>query len=129
MRCGRQRKKVLVAAGGGLLLAALAACLFLSRIPCGYFDLAAMMAGHDSEDAVFFAGGSVTMKSCCGDMPFGTYSRRPDGSWRWHYRHGERDLFPQDFLLRPGLLSVKVSFTNSAEVYTLKRKFWSPRQH
>ena len=130
MRYNQHLKKVSIGLAGALLLVALAASLFLSRTPYGYFDLTTMMPGHDSEDTVLFSGGSVTMKSCCGDMAFGIYSRASNGSWKWHYKHGEKDpLAPMDFLVRPGILSVKIISTNSDGPYVLKRKLRSPRQH
>jgi hypothetical protein len=130
MRHGHRLRKMLLATAGALLFAALALGVFLSQTPYGYFDLTTMMPGHDSEDTVLFANGSVTMKSCCGDMALGSYSRASNGSWRWHYKHGPDNRLPQmDFLLEPGILSVKVISTNWVESYILKRKLTKPRQH
>src|SRR5690349_1345717 len=109
MRYSHQVKRVSLVAVGGLLVLGLALVILLNRKPYGYFDLTAMMPGHASDDTVLFCGGSVTMKTCCGDMYFGSYSRAADGVWKWFYKHGEKDpLGPTVFSVKPGFLSVKV---------------------
>lgn len=39
---------------------------------------------HDPYDTLKFSHGVVTLQTCCGDGPWGTYSQAADGSWIWH---------------------------------------------
>jgi hypothetical protein len=51
--------------------------------PSGYVEGYSIIR-HETNDALEFAGGKVTAKTCCGDFPMGTYERMADGRWIWH---------------------------------------------
>ena len=45
---------------------------------------------HSQDDVVEFDHGSVRHLTCCGDGPWGSYSRRPDGVWIWRVTETHR---------------------------------------
>ena len=68
---------------GVLTLVYVLAVIRFASEPSGYVE-AYSIIHHEQNDALEFAGGKVTAKTCCGDFPMGTYERMPDGRWIWH---------------------------------------------
>lgn len=83
--------------------------------------------GHDSCDVLDFTGGAVTLRTCCGDESWGTYSRSDDGTWHWSLVRGTKKILWQDtFAVHPGLLSM--TFTSEKDPsfsFTLRRRLFS----
>lgn len=88
--------------------------------------------GHNSRDVLDFAGGTVTLRTCCGDESWGTYSRSSDGTWHWSLvrdttvRGTKKIMWQETFLVRVGWLSM--TFTSERDpsfTFTLRRRLFS----
>ena len=78
---------------------------------------------HDGNDVLDFSRGTVTLRTCCGDVPWGTYSRSPDGAWIWHDSPATKS---KEILVQSDLFSV--SFTDMRDPsnkFTLRRRVFT----
>lgn len=78
---------------------------------------------HDPYDTLKFSRGLVTLQTCCGDEPWGTYSRATDGSWIWHVRpHGRADR-GGDVRVTSELWAIRFTdLAAPAHIFTLPRR-------
>ena len=78
---------------------------------------------HSITDVLDFSGGTVTLRTCCGNESWGTYSRSSDGAWIWHRRHESPTLVSQELVVRPGFFSIHFAETqNPSSHFTLRRR-------
>ena len=81
---------------------------------------------HASTDVLDFSRGTVTLRTCCGDESWGTYSRAPNGAWIWHLRHGSEQPVANEVLIRAGFFSMSFADTkNPAMKFTLRRRVFT----
>lgn len=111
-----------------LVVAYAVAYIGIRSEPSGYVASYSLLP-HDKFDVIEFANGLVTQRTCCGDMPMGTYSRAPDGNWIWHYPNGGKNPTTNDIVVRSGYLSMSFADTKDARLrFTLWRRVfrWIP---
>ena len=77
---------------------------------------------HEKNDVLDFSHGKVTLRTCCGDMPWGTYAFVPSKGWVWNM-HREKAPWTHAFLVDAGMFSM--TFTDAEDPsyhFTLKRR-------
>jgi hypothetical protein len=104
---------------------AYAACLVSLRAePSGYVASYSVLP-HSSTDVLDFSRGTVTLRTCCGDEPWGTYTRSREGAWIWHLRQGKKSV-TKEYLVHSNFLSM--SFTDMQDPsskFTLRRRVFT----
>lgn len=75
-------KRILLLTPLLLIVAYAATCASFRSEPSGYVH-AGTIINHSHSDILEFSGGTVTLRTCCGDESWGTYTRLPDGQWIW----------------------------------------------
>ena len=101
-----------------------------SKQPVGYFDSTTILGLHDVDDVVEFAYGTVTVRTCCGDMSAGRFERTEDGHWLWHYEGpGKKNPYRRTLAVEPGLFSLKCQDpADPQKSWKLRRRLTAPSE-
>lgn len=108
-------------------LVSVAACFLafagLRLEPSGYVASYSFFP-HDPCDVLDFSRGTVTLRTCCGDSPQGTYSQRSDGAWVWHYKYTvKKQPVTEDFVVHPTPFAMTfVPVKDPSKSFTLRRR-------
>ncbi len=77
---------------------------------------------HSKGDVIEFKDGIATLRTCCGDSDFGTYSREEGGRWIWvwqetlSFEDGKRKTDPVRIRLTPGRFSLRIDVEDPAQL-------------
>jgi hypothetical protein len=104
------------------IAAAYAACLLgLRAEPSGYVASYSVFP-HSTTDVLDFSRGTVTLRTCCGDQPWGTYSRSREGAWIWHLRTRTKSV-TKEYLVQSDFLSMSFTDVQDPSIkFTLGRR-------
>jgi hypothetical protein len=94
--------------------------------PSGYVSSYSIYS-HDPYDVLDFSNGFVTMRTCCGDETHGSYTRSSAGQWIWtnSIRPKDKEVVLDTYVMEPHAFSITfVNSTNSAQIFTLPRRFF-----
>jgi hypothetical protein len=90
--------------------------------PSGYVT-AYSVIGHTPSDAFDFHDGTVTIRTCCGDLSAGTYTRSAGGAWLWQFRYGDYKVDHGDYFVQSGLFSMRFTDAKTpSKEFTLRRR-------
>ena len=118
-------KRVLLLTPLAIAAAYAAALVALRSEPSGYVASYSIYP-HAGTDVFDFSRGNVTLRTCCGDEPWGTYSRSPDGAWVWHLRRGTKKPVTREILVQPGFLSMRFTdLQDPSKTFTLRRRLFT----
>lgn len=110
--------------GAVMALALGLAQLRLSPEPRGLVN-AYPISRHERSDVALFQNGKVTLKTCCGDWPYGTYEQDSQGKWIWNIRLGTQQVLYDTVEISSGLFTVRVQSVSSGLVnHTLRRRLF-----
>jgi hypothetical protein len=85
---------------------------------------------HHRLDVLDFEGGSVTMRTCCGDEAMGTYKQEADGRWVWTYPTKRRVPGPirryvevqNRWLLQRNAFELRIECLETGHVIEMRRR-------
>jgi len=84
---------------------------------------AGTIINHSHSDIFDFSHGTVTLRTCCGDESWGSYTRLPDGQWIWHVQIYQTAPPVMDFIVRPGPFSMSITdAADPSKHYVLRRR-------
>ena len=94
--------------------------------PSGYVASYSFLP-HARTDVLDFSHGIVTLRTCCGDSPCGTYSLSPEGRWVWHLRYGSpKPHLTGEIHVRSSAFSMSFSdLSNPSSQFTLRRRVFT----
>src|SRR5436190_14220331 len=137
------KRKLLLAAlalfGTGILAALVySVSLYISSAgPSGKFA-SYEFSRHHVADILEYHDGKVTLRTCCGDVPEGTYARETDGRWIWSFIvkvwvGGPRSADPSEghyedvtrrYLLRQSPMFLRIeNLDDPSDVFSMRRQF------
>ena len=111
----------MVAVGGGLTVVGAG----WRAEPSGHVAAYPDFSLHESRDVLTFSKGQVTLQTCCGDGPMGSYRRMEDGSWYWSYTATRvtNASVVKGFVVKPGALGmIFIGKENSTDTHSLRRR-------
>jgi hypothetical protein len=95
--------------------------------PVGHFAAYPNFSLHERRDVLTFAKGSVTLQTCCGDEPMGSYQRTKGGNWYWSYssKRGTNTPIIKGFVVEPGAMGLTlIGKENSTNTHSLRRRLF-----
>ena len=119
------KKRILLFTPLAVVAACAVALLSLRSEPSGYVASYSIYP-HAGTDVLHFSRGTVTLRTCCGDEPWGTYSRSEDGAWVWHLRRGTKKPYSRDILVQSGFFSMQFTeIQNPSKKFKLRRRVFA----
>ena len=119
----KARIKRILILGAAVIVGAYAIALASFRSgPAGYFHSFPQFP-HDRADVLDFSDGVVTLRTCCGDGSLGSFSQNAEGTWIWHCQATDRPQGAIDYVIHPGVFSMRfINTKDAADTYTLRRR-------
>lgn len=118
-------KRILWLTPLGIAAAYVVALVGLRSEPSGYVASYSVFP-HATTDIFDFSHGTVTLRTCCGNSSWGTYSRSSDGAWIWHLRYGTRRRTTREIRVQSGFFSMTFTVIEDPSVkFTLRRRVFA----